>query len=106
MYSVALLDLELAIDHAQSLKQKRSVTKRIKERLRNRYNVSVAEVDGQTVWNYANIAVVIVSNDRAYCHNTLTKISQTIEQIGECRLIDYHIEFLDSWDEEEEEEGW
>ena len=82
------------IAHAQSLKDKRAVLNRIKSRVANKFNVSIAEVDGQSVWNYACLGIAIVSNDQKHSNRVLNKIIEHIEEIGDCEIIDYSMEFM------------
>ncbi len=80
---------------AQSLKEKRSVVKPILARVRDRFNVSAAEVDDLDVWHNATLAFACVSTDVDYAHGLLTKVVTFIEQGHfEANLLDYQIEFL------------
>ncbi len=65
MASIGVLTLELKIEHAHSLKDKRHVVKSLKEKLRSRFNLAVAEIDFQDVWQQSVVAAVTVSADRA-----------------------------------------
>lgn len=65
MPSVGVLILELRIDDSQSLKDKRHYVKSLKDRLRSKFNVAVAEIDYQDMWQRGVVAVVTVSGDRA-----------------------------------------
>ena len=78
-----------------SLKGKRSVLKSLTSRLRREFNVSVAEVDAQDVWQTAIIGVVCVSNRRDYAHGLLLQTIQWIERHRlDVELVDYEIEML------------
>jgi uncharacterized protein YlxP (DUF503 family) len=74
MPSVGVLILELQIDDAHSLKDKRHYVKSLKDRLRSKFNVAVAEIDHQDLWQRGTVAVVTVSGDR-------TKAAQTLETV-------------------------
>ena len=63
---IAFLTLELRIEAAHSLKDKRQVTRSLKDRLRSSFNVGVAELDPSPLWNQATIGVVSVSHSRDY----------------------------------------
>jgi len=65
MPSVGVLILELRLDDAHSLKDKRHYVKSLKDRLRSKFNVAVAEIDHQDLWQRGTVAVVTVSDDRA-----------------------------------------
>ena len=71
---VASLTLQLFIPSAHSLKQKRSVIKSVVARLRNEFNVSVAEVGEQDRWQLAVIGVACVSADTAYAQGQLQAV--------------------------------
>ena len=91
--------LELSIPTATSLKNKRQVVKSVIARLRNEFNVSVAEV-GQLdsildSWQSVVIAAVTVSNDRDYAHTLLTRVALWIDNNRlDCYLVDYEIELI------------
>lgn len=87
--------LELNIPTATSLKSKRKVVKSVIIRLRNEFNVSVAEVDQLDSWQTAVIAAVTVSGDRDYAHALLTRVALWVENHRlDCYLVDYEIELL------------
>lgn len=94
MSVVGLLTLQLHIEHAHSLKEKRHVLKGLKDRLRNRFNVSVAEVDGQDTWQASVVAVVMVSRDRQRVQNQLAKAESEAERFLGTDLIGREVEFL------------
>ena len=71
MVTIALLTLDIHIPHAQSLKDKRMVIRGLKDRLRSKFNVSVAEVEHQELWQRAGISVVTVGSEEAYVRQTL-----------------------------------
>ncbi|MEO7028555.1 MAG: DUF503 domain-containing protein, partial [Acidobacteriaceae bacterium] len=63
---VATLTLELAIEHAQSLKDRRQAVRSLKDKLRHGFNISVAELDEVVVWNRATIGVAAISSSASY----------------------------------------
>lgn len=78
-----------------SLKEKRSVLKSTMSRLRREFNISIAEVDLQDVWQTAVIGVVCVSNRRDYAHGLLAQVVEWIERHRlDVQLVDYEIEML------------
>jgi uncharacterized protein YlxP (DUF503 family) len=92
---IGLCTIELHLPASNSLKDKRSVLKSVIRRIRNDFNVSIAEVDDQDVWRSAVLGVVTVSNDRAYAHGLLTKVVDWIERNRlDAELVDYQIEML------------
>lgn len=72
---IAFLTLDLRIEAAQSLKDKRQVVRSVKDRLRASFNVSVAELDATNIWNSATIGVVSISDSRDYLDGLMKKSS-------------------------------
>ena len=71
---VGIMSLRLAIPGAHSLKDKRRALRSIKDRLRSKFNVSVAEVDGQEYWQTAVLGVCALGTDRAFVEGLLNKV--------------------------------
>ncbi|MDA1312529.1 MAG: DUF503 domain-containing protein [Acidobacteria bacterium] len=94
MLTIGLLTLHLQIEAAHSLKEKRQVVRGLKDRLRNRFNVSVAEVDGQDTWQRSVIAVVTVSGDRPRVEEQLAKIEADAARLLGGDLVSSEVEFL------------
>jgi uncharacterized protein YlxP (DUF503 family) len=69
---IGVLTLEIHVEEAHSLKDKRHVVKSLKDRLRVRFNVSVAEIDGQDSWQRSVVAAVTVSSDKVRAEQVLT----------------------------------
>ena len=92
---IGVCTIELYLPTVHSLKEKRSIVKSVVNRVRNEFNVSIAEVDRQDAWQSAIIGVASVSNDTAYTHGQLTKVVAWIEnQRLDAELVNYHIEML------------
>lgn len=94
MTAVGLLTVDLQIPESASLKSKRRVVKSIVTRLRQRFNVSVAEVDFQDTWQRCRIGVGMVSNDGRVVDSQLRKALDAIESMGLAVILDFDIEFL------------
>ena len=78
-----------------SLKGKRQVLKSITARVRNKFNVSVAEVDNHDRWQLATIGICCVSNDNRYTNEVLSKVVDfVINAHFEVEILDYEIEIL------------
>jgi uncharacterized protein len=77
---VSVCQIELRVPENQSLKGKRQVIKSIITRLQNRFNVSVAEVDHQDLWQLATLGVACVSNHRSHADETLANVVKFIVQ--------------------------
>ncbi len=78
---VAMLTLEIAIEHAQSLKDRRQVVRSLKDKLRHGFNVSVAELDEAVVWNRATLGIAAVSASRDYLAGQLAEVEAAAERI-------------------------
>lgn len=88
------MTLELRIAEAHSLKEKRQVVKSLKDRLRHRFNVSVAEVDYLDMWQSALLAVSVVSSSKQLAAGILSAVeAETYGQVGPM-LIDVQTEWL------------
>ena len=90
---LALLVLELEIFGAQSLKEKRFILKSLLDRLPNQFNVSVAEVRHQNLWQRSEIAVATVGSSRAVVEATLERVDRMVERNGQLRVIDQYRAF-------------
>ncbi|MEE9133740.1 MAG: DUF503 domain-containing protein [Gemmatimonadota bacterium] len=85
---VGVIAWELHLDGCTSLKQKRAVLRSLKDRLRGRHNVSVAETDYQDTWQRAEISVAIVSSDRRRAHEMLSRVDALVASDARVRIID------------------
>jgi hypothetical protein len=84
----------LFIPSAGSLKSKRSVVKGLKDRLRSRFNVSVAELEENELWQRSVLAVAVVSNDRRFADQVLAGVLKTVQGEPRAHVTDYRVEFL------------
>ena len=75
---IAILPVTLSIPHADSLKDKRRVLKSIKDRLRNGFNVSVAEIGEQDIWRTAVLGIAVISQDASYANGVLSRVQDLI----------------------------
>ena len=87
--------VRLRLPENHSLKGKRHTVKSITSRVANKFNVSVAEVEDQDLWQVATLGITCVSNDSRHVNEVLSKVVQFIESIrGDAELLDYEIEIL------------
>jgi uncharacterized protein YlxP (DUF503 family) len=91
---VGVLQLELSIPDAMSLKDKRQVIKSIKDRLASGHNVSVAEVDALDEHRRAILGIAMVSNDSRYVESGLSKLIDFIRRNPAVSLVDYQMDLL------------
>jgi uncharacterized protein YlxP (DUF503 family) len=83
MASIGVLTLELRLENSHSLKDKRHVVKSLRDRLRNKFNVSVAEIDCQDLWQRAVVAAVTVSSDKVQAERILQSVEdETASLLG------------------------
>jgi uncharacterized protein YlxP (DUF503 family) len=74
MAAIGVLTLDIHVEQSHSLKEKRHVVKSLKDRLRERFNVSVAEIDFLDSWQSSVIAAVTVSRDRVHAEQVLQAV--------------------------------
>jgi len=91
---IGLLRLELHFPGARSLKDKRQLLRSLETRVRNRFNVSVAEVEHQDLWQRATLAVVGVNTDHAHLETTLQGALAEAERVGDLQVLDASTEIL------------
>lgn len=89
---IGVCRIVLAIEDAFSLKEKRRVVKSIIERLKSRYNASVAEVDMNDTWKRAVIGIACVSNEAAHVDSMLASMVNFVENDGRAVMVDYSTE--------------
>ena len=93
--NVGVCKIKLRLPENMSLKGKRRVLKSIITQLRNRFNVSVAEVDDQQLWQIATLGVCSLSNDSRYNNEVLSKVVNFITNGRfEVEMLDYQIEII------------
>jgi len=90
---VGTLRLELHLPAADSLKAKRSVVNRVKERVRSRFNASIAEVSHQDLWQRATLGVAVVGEEQRILDRVLHDILSVVEREDRLAVLDYTIQF-------------
>jgi len=94
MVVIALLTLDIHIPHAHSLKEKRTVVRSLKDRLRTKFNVAVSEVDHQDLWQRSQVSVVTVGSDEKFLHKVLENAAEEAERIAPDCTIQSNIEIV------------
>ena len=95
MAAIGVLTLELRIESSHSLKEKRHVVQSLKDRLRHKFNVSVAEIDHQDLWQRATIAAGTVSSDRENAEKVLRGVEdETAGMVGSA-LVEATVEWIE-----------
>jgi uncharacterized protein len=90
---VGTLRLMLHLPAADSLKAKRSVVNRVKERVRSRFNASIAEVSDQDLWQRATLGVAVVGEEQSVLDRVLHDILSVVEREDRLTVLDYIIQF-------------
>ena len=94
---IAFLTIEVHIEAARSLKDKRQVLRSMKDKLRQKFNVSVAEIEATDLWQRATIGVVSISDSRDYLESLMSSIerhaSKLANQTG-AEVVDSFVDFL------------
>ena len=92
---VGVCTIELRLPGNASLKGKRSVVKSIVRRVRNEFNVSIAEIDALDAWQRAVLGVACVSNSAGVAHGQVERVVHWIESNRlDVELLDYEIEMM------------
>ena len=90
---VCTLHLRLLENH--SLKGKRQVVRSIKDRVRHRFNVSIAEVDDNGQWQRATLGISCTSNEARHANEVLSNVVAFVENIhGDFQFVDYKVELF------------
>ena len=91
---IGLLTLDLHFPGARSLKDKRQALRSLETRVRNKFNVSLAEVEHQDLWQRARLAVVSVNTDHGHLDATLQSVTSEAERANGIQVLDAHTEIL------------
>ena len=92
---IGLLTLEIQVEDARSLKDKRQVLRSLKDRLRAHFNVAVAELDHHDLWQRSKVGVVTISNDGKHLEESLDAIAAESERILGRDLISREIDLFE-----------
>lgn len=98
---VAAMTVELRIEHAHSLKDRRQVVRSLKEKLRHGFNISVAELDEAVTWQSATLGIAAISASRDYLTGLMREVESAAVRIGEGLGAEITVswDFLESGDE-------
>ncbi len=95
MAAIGVLTLEMRLENSHSLKDKRHVVQSLKERLRHKFNVAVAEIDCQDLWQRAVVAAVTVSGDHGYAAQVLQSVEKEAAALLGGELVGATVEWLE-----------
>ena len=91
---IGVLQFTLQIPYATSLKDKRSVIKSMRERLRRSYNISIAEIDDQDEWTLATLGITAAGSDIPQVNSLLDRILNTLQDWRDTSLADHRMEII------------
>jgi uncharacterized protein YlxP (DUF503 family) len=91
---VGLASIDVHFPESGSLKTKRQFLKRIKDRVRNRFNVSIAEVDHNDLWQRTTLGVSVIANEKQFANKVLSGVVDFISKVDGVEMLDYSIELL------------
>ena len=89
---VGALEVRLGLSGVNSLKEKRRIIRSLKDRVRNKFNVAIAEIDDMDVWRAATLGIVTVANDGRFVESALSKVLNYVRANPESSLIDFDLE--------------
>ncbi len=93
--NVGICKVKLRLPDNLSLKGKRQVVKSLTARLKNKFNISIAEVEDNDLWQLATIGICFVSNDQRFTNEVLSKaVDMVVSNQGDYEMLDYEIEIL------------
>jgi len=91
---VGVLTLDIQIPYAHSLKEKRAVLQKMRGRLRSRFNVAVAELDHQDVWQHATLGVVSISDSQPLLESVFRQVLAESETILGYDVANHSLDFF------------
>ncbi|RMF97685.1 MAG: DUF503 domain-containing protein [Candidatus Schekmanbacteria bacterium] len=92
--TVGVLKITLLIPGSRSLKTKRQIVRSIKEKIKGKFNISIAEVGDQDLWQRCELGIAAVNSSRKLVESMIDKIINNIELNGNVRIIDCQREIL------------
>jgi uncharacterized protein YlxP (DUF503 family) len=92
--TIGVLTLELRLEDSHSLKDKRHVVKSLQDRLRSKFNVAVAEIDHQDLWQRSAISAVTVSSDHVHAEKVLRSVEEEAASFLGPVLVESTVEWL------------
>jgi uncharacterized protein YlxP (DUF503 family) len=90
---IGSLVIEIMVYSSASLKEKRYVLKGLKDRLKHKFNIAVAEIDYQDKWQRSKIGIVTISNDYGHVQNSLQQVFSFLDQSDEYEIISYEFKY-------------
>ena len=91
---IGVLVIEIMIFSSNSLKEKRFVLKSIKDRLKNKFNVSVAEIDFQDKWQRSKLGIAAISNQHKHLEHSLQQVFQFLDRADSYEIVSYEFDYI------------
>lgn len=91
---VGVLNIRLVMRSAGSLKDKRRIIKSLKDRIKNKFNVSISETGFLDHCQYSKLGIAMVGNDKQYVNGALSELVNIFQYVTSVELVDYHLEFV------------
>jgi uncharacterized protein YlxP (DUF503 family) len=86
--------VELYLPGSSSLKDKRKVLRSLKDRFAGRFNLSIAEIDHQELWQRSVVGMVMISSDRAVLDRSIQAIQAEIERLVPGEILEFSVDYL------------
>ena len=96
---IAYLTLELRIEGAHSLKDKRQVVRSVKDRLRNSFNISIAEIEATDLWQRATLGMVSISDSRDYLQGLMQNVEREATKLANnvgAEVVDSFLDYVET----------
>jgi len=90
---VGVLTIELVIYASSSLKEKRFVVKSIKDKLKHKFNIAIAEIDYLDKWQRAKIGIVTVGNEYSHVENSIQKVFEYLDNWNDFEIINHSFDY-------------
>lgn len=91
---IGFLNIRLVMRSASTLKDKRRIIKSLKDRVKNSFNVSIAEIGSLDHCQYSKLGIAMVGNDNRYVNSVLSNVINVIRSVALVELVDYKLDFL------------
>jgi uncharacterized protein YlxP (DUF503 family) len=91
---VGVLVIEILIYSSTSLKEKRVILKSVKDRLKNKFNVSVAEIGFQDKWQRSQLGIATISNEHSHLEHSLQQIFEYLDRSDSYEISSYEFTYV------------
>jgi uncharacterized protein YlxP (DUF503 family) len=92
--TVGVLIIDIMIQSSTSLKEKRIVLNSVRDKLKHKFNVSVAELDYQDKWQRSQIGIATIGNEYSHVESSLQKIFRYLDQSDDYEIINYQYDYV------------